>query len=204
MPRAVLPPLGLHAHRSPVHRISQPVALQRILQRQRSELRPRAHPRSHVRCIAHRLLATGDDHLGITDMQQTRRGDHGVQTRQAHLVHCRRRGRHRHTGSHRRLLRRVLPRPCLHDLTHDHVVHRLRGHPGAFQGGTDDRGAEIDDGLRGQGAEHLSLGGARGTDNNDVLRGGRGVLVGHGVRRTFRQGQHLGADPDYALQTLLL
>ncbi len=167
--------LSLHTHRGTVHRISQTVTLQGILQRQGTELRPGTHTGSQMRRIGHRLLTTGDHHVGVPETQQTGPVDHRVQTRQADLVHGVGRGGDRHTGSHRRLLGRVLTGAGLHDLTHDHMADSLGGDTGALKRGTDGGCTEVHGRLGGQGPEHLALGGARGTDDDDVLGGGGGL-----------------------------
>ena len=158
-----------------MHRISQTVTLQGILQRQGPELRPGTHTGGQVRSIGHRLLTTGDNDLGVPETQQTGTVDHRVQTRQADLVHGLGRGRDRHTGGDSGLFGRVLTGSGLHDLAHDDVADSLSGDTGALKCGTDGGRTEVHGRLRGQGPEHLALGGARGTDDDDVLGGGGGL-----------------------------
>ncbi|MNE34133.1 hypothetical protein D3C80_1278420 [compost metagenome] len=118
--------------------------------------------RQYIGRLAHRLLATGDHHLGIAAANGLGRQMHGLESRTADLVD----GQGRHCvgqpGLDRRLTRRVLPGAGRQYLAHDHLANLMAGQPRAVEQATDHQRPQLDGGDASQRTLEATNGGARG------------------------------------------
>jgi hypothetical protein len=106
-----------------------------------------------VRSGRHRLLPTSHDALGVAGLDGLR-GEHDrLETRAAHLVDGERRNCRRKSRVYQGLPCRGLSRAALDHLTHDDLFHATGIDTGARNRLTDDHGAELGSGERGQTAE---------------------------------------------------
>lgn len=96
-----------------------------------------------VRCLAHRLLATGDDDLVLARPDQLVGEGDRVDARQAHLVQGQRGHVHRNTAGHCRLPSRDLARARGEHLPHDHVIDLLGRDATLLQRRLDREAAEV-------------------------------------------------------------
>ena len=125
--------------------------------------------RQHVRRIAHRFHAAGDDDIGITGHDGGTAHDRGLHAGTAHLVECGGFNRFGKAGLDARLARRGLALASHQHIAHQHLIDIFAGHTGFFHRGLDRNGTEFIGRQRRQLAEQATHRGARHTDNNDRI-----------------------------------
>ena len=99
--------------------------------------------RQQVRRLGHRLHAAGDDDRRLAGLDHEVGEVNGVEPRQAHLVHGRRRRDHRYAAAHGRLAGGDLALAGAEHLAHQDVVDGFRGDAGPFECGCDGETAQV-------------------------------------------------------------
>ena len=84
--------------------------------------------------IAHTLHATGNDNLGVTQLDGLGRQCHRLETAATHFVNRHRRNINRQPGIDRCLASRILPKASLQHIAHDHLFHLTGFEVGPLQG----------------------------------------------------------------------
>ncbi len=123
----------------------------------------------HVGGEAHVLLATGDDHFGVTTTDRLGRQVQGLEARAADLVQGQRRYAVGQAGVDRRLACRVLPGACGQHLAEDDLIDLRRLQPGLLQQAPDHGGTEVYRRYGGEGALEAADGGAGCGDDDHVV-----------------------------------
>ena len=117
-----------------VKRVPQAVADHRIDEFAIAHTVAKAGLLQQVRRPAHTLHATGNDNLGVTQLDGLGRQCHRLETAATHFVNRHRRNINRQPGIDRCLASRILPKASLQHIAHDHLFHLTRFEVGPLQG----------------------------------------------------------------------